>query len=76
MSEDFIENAVFTVLELSNYSSSLSCEAKARYLDKLQLIGCDCPYSIEEDLWVTSGIELRKVLPDVTHYDLLYYVLF
>ena len=41
MSEDLIENAVFTVLEFSNYSLSLSGEAKARYLDKLQLIGRD-----------------------------------
>jgi len=76
MSGNLIENAVFTLLDLSHYSSNLPDVAKQRYLEKLSEIGCDCPYSIEHQLWVTSGIRLRKVLPDVTHYDLVYYLIF
>ena len=59
------------MLDLSHYSSNLPDVAKQRYLEKLSEIGCDCPYSIEHQLWVTSGIGLRKVLPDVTYYDLV-----
>ena len=64
MSGNLIENAVFTLLDLSHYSSNLPGVAKQRYLEKLNEVGCDCPCSIEHQLWVTSSIGLRKVLPD------------
>ena len=66
----------FLLHDFANYSSSLSHLARDRYLEKLKLARCDCPYSIEGEFWLTSDIELRQILPNVTNLDLVNYLLF
>jgi hypothetical protein len=34
-------------MSLSNYFSGLSVEAKEKYLDKLDILQCDCPYRLK-----------------------------
>ncbi|KAK4024633.1 hypothetical protein OUZ56_010056 [Daphnia magna] len=37
--------------KLSSHLNSLCVLEKARYIEKLKLVQCDCPYIIPENLW-------------------------
>nr|CAH0103511.1 unnamed protein product [Daphnia galeata] len=74
--EELVENAIIQLFDLSNYSDSLSTEAKERYLSKLVDIGCDdCPYTISNTFW-SSGPDIDNVIPPVERGDLWNYLVY
>lgn len=45
-----------------------------RYYEKIKILQCKCPYTVDESAWV-SGHQLDELLPEVTSYDLYRYLL-
>ncbi|XP_046459678.1 uncharacterized protein LOC124206083 [Daphnia pulex] len=62
-------------MSLSNYVSGLSVEAKEKYLDKLDILQCDCPYSLSKDLW-KQGLQCCTIIPKIDHGDIFAYLVF
>lgn len=71
---DAIENAVIELYDYSKYSSSLTGVAKQRYIEKLTLLNCDCPYAIEDGLWQQKN--LHETVPHITNLDLVNYLVY
>ncbi|KZS09849.1 Uncharacterized protein APZ42_025825, partial [Daphnia magna] len=62
-------------MSLSNYVSGLSVEAKKKYIDKLDILQCDCPYSLSKDLW-KQGLHCCTIIPKIDHGDIFAYLVF
>ena len=72
-SECPLEGDVIELFDLCEYSVNLPQEAKNRYREKLSIVGCDCPYTIDGQYWL-DGLDMCKVMPDVTNLDLVNYL--
>ena len=59
---------------VSNYANGLPPDAKQRYLDKLKMINCDCPYEIGKPLW-KLGLDCCSIVPKISPPDIFIYLI-
>ncbi|KZS02866.1 Uncharacterized protein APZ42_034533 [Daphnia magna] len=63
----------YVTIELCKWAFSRS--KKKKYIDKLDIFQCDCPYSLSKDLW-KQELQCCTIIPKIDHGDIFAYLVF
>ena len=70
-----MNDETINLFELSEISERLPKDALERYLNKLSVLNSDCPYFIDDRLWIKSS-NVITLIPPITDLDIINYLIF